>query len=231
MARALNLLFLCHMNRRNEVALRRLLLFQESALFHSYDLRVLCLCLGKEVLREADVVAVTEMINLMVKAIAGARLEPPAIVAKKNPLSVKPSATRIRIKRIEDYEYILKFLATPFRESHPEAELQQVIETMKARNSYLYQAIVKSLPRVVYEQLKQQVSEVLIDGKKRRIVHAGPPKDHGRLPHDSVIARAAKKRSFDSEDEDCHEQQDDTESKRRNMQKKKLKDEKRKEAE
>jgi hypothetical protein len=224
-ARSLNLLFLCHMNQRNEVALRRLLVFQESGIFHSYDLRVLCLCLAKEVLRESDVVAVTEMINLMVKAIAAARMPPTTIVAKKNPLSIKSSSTRIRIKRIEDYEYILKFMVTPFRESHPEAELQQVIETMKVNNAYLYQGIVKSLPRVVYEKLKEQMTEVVIDGKKRRIVHAGPLKDNGKLPNETIIARGPKKRTFGSEDEDEEDQEDYSESKRRNMQKKKMNEE------
>ena len=46
-ARALNLLFLCHMYRPNEQALRKLLLFQDAHIFVSYDLRVLCLCLAK----------------------------------------------------------------------------------------------------------------------------------------------------------------------------------------
>jgi hypothetical protein len=189
------------MNQRNEVALRRLLMFQDTHIFDSYDLRVLCLCLGKEIMREADVVAVTEMINLMVKAIASAKVQPTTIVAKKNPFSIKTSSTKIRIKRIDDYEYILKFLVTPFRDSQPEAELQKVIDTMKHNNAYLYQGIVKSLPRLVYENLKEQMSEVVVEGKKRRIVHAGAMKEDGKLPNETVIAKGVKKRTLASESE------------------------------
>ena len=46
-ARSLNLLFLCHMYHPNEQALRKLLLFQDTHIFVSYDLRVLSLCLAK----------------------------------------------------------------------------------------------------------------------------------------------------------------------------------------
>lgn len=200
-ARGLNLLFLCHMNQKKDVALRRLLMFQDTHIFDSYDLRVLCLCLGKEIMREADVVAVTEMINLMVKAISSSKAKPPAIIPKKNPFSVKSSSTKIRIKRIEDYEYILKFLVTPFRESQPEAELQKVIDTMKHNNPYLYQGIIKSLPRFVYESLKEQMSEVTVEGKKRRIVHAGAMKEDGKLPNETVAGKGVKKRTLASESE------------------------------
>jgi hypothetical protein len=102
------------MNRKNDIALRRILLFQDSPIFHSYDLRVLCLCLSKEIMRETDIIAVTEMINIMVKAISFSMEDSVAIKAKKNPFSIKASGTKIRIKRIEDYEQVLKPMATPF---------------------------------------------------------------------------------------------------------------------
>lgn len=49
----------------------------------------------------------------MVKAISFTK-EEVAIKAKKNPLSIKSSATKIKIKRVEDFENILKFTPTPF---------------------------------------------------------------------------------------------------------------------
>ena len=69
LARALNLLFICHMHRKDERALRRLLAFQDSFVFRNYDLRVLTLCLTKQIFRESDVTAVTEMIILLIKTI------------------------------------------------------------------------------------------------------------------------------------------------------------------
>lgn len=58
-ARALNLLFLCCMHGKDQIALKKLLAFQDSPIFQSYDLRVLCTCIGKEIFRETDVTAVT----------------------------------------------------------------------------------------------------------------------------------------------------------------------------
>lgn len=151
LARALNLLFLCHMYRKNDIALRRMLLFQDSTLFYSHDLRVLCLCLSKEIMRETDIIAVTEMINLMVRAIAASKESTIPIKPKYSAMSIKPSHTKIRIKRVEDYEHILNVMPTPFpKDVIPEAELQTVIETMKTNNPYLYHTIVKSLTKPVY---------------------------------------------------------------------------------
>jgi hypothetical protein len=60
------------------------------------------------------VVSVTEMIILMVKTISLSKVETTTITAKKNPFSIKHSSTKIRIKRVDEYEYILKSMLTPF---------------------------------------------------------------------------------------------------------------------
>jgi hypothetical protein len=162
-ARALNLLFLCHMHNKDERALRRLLVFQDSPIFQGYDLRVLCICLCKEIFRETDLISVTELINIMVKAITLSKEEKVVIKSKKNPMSVKTSSTKIKIRRIEDYEQLIRFIKTPFPPSSlPELEIKVAIETMKKNNPYLYQSIVKSLTKTIYEKLKGLMSEVVV---------------------------------------------------------------------
>jgi len=80
------------------------------------------------------------------------------IRSKKNVNSIK-SDTKIRIKRIEDYEQILKFVETPFsKEIVPEAELRKVIDQMRSNNPFAYQAIIKSLTTPVYSCLKKVIS-------------------------------------------------------------------------
>ena len=48
---------------------------------------------------------------------------------------------------------------------------------MKNNNAMLYQAIINSLPRNNSEQLRQLMSEFVIDGKTRTIRHAGRSRD------------------------------------------------------
>lgn len=114
LARALNLVFMCHMYSRDERALKRLLLFQDALLFRGHDLKVFTVCLTKELFRETDLVAVTEMINLLIKAIWNANeASVPDVKSKRNPL-VKKKPTVIRIKKIADYEACLKTMTQPF---------------------------------------------------------------------------------------------------------------------
>lgn len=47
---------------------------------------------------------------------------------------------------------------------------------MKANNPCLYDAIIKSLPSSIYESLKKLVSQVVVEGKKRKIAHYGAPR-------------------------------------------------------
>jgi hypothetical protein len=70
---------------------------------------VLSACISKDIFRDGDVVAITEMINILTKAISRTREEMIVIRSKKNVNSIK-SDTKIRIKRIEDYEQILKYI-------------------------------------------------------------------------------------------------------------------------
>lgn len=53
----------------------------------------------------------------MVKANNYSKEEGIPVKAKKNPTSIKQSSTRIVIRRIEDYEQILKTMKTPFPSS------------------------------------------------------------------------------------------------------------------
>ena len=46
-ARALNLLFICHMHKRDKGALKKMLQFSDTLLFRGHDLRVLTICLTK----------------------------------------------------------------------------------------------------------------------------------------------------------------------------------------
>ena len=62
-------MFLCHMHHKDDRALRRMLNFRDAFLFRGHDLKVLTACLTKEIFRDTDIVAVTEMINLLVVAI------------------------------------------------------------------------------------------------------------------------------------------------------------------
>jgi len=157
-ARALNLLFLVHMHQRDDTALRKLLLFQDSYIFRGYDLKVLSACIHNDIFRDADVVSITEMINVLTKAISRTREEAIVIRSKKNANSIK-SDTKIRIKRIEDYEQILKYIETPFSQDIlPEAELKKIIDQMRSNNPFAYQAIIKSLTSPVYSSLKKVIS-------------------------------------------------------------------------
>ena len=201
-ARALNLLLLCCMHGSDQTALKKLLAFQDSPIFQSYDLRVLCACLAKEIFRETDVTALTEMINIMVKANNYSKEEGIPVKAKKNPTSIKPSATRIVIRRIEDYEQILKTMKTPFPTTFlPELEIKNVIEAMRRNNPYLYQGIVKTLNKSVYDHLKQLMAEVVVQGNKRKIVHVGQPKTNGPVIHADALKGIKKRNLVLSENE------------------------------
>ena len=73
LARALNLLFLCHMRWPEPRALRRLVLFSDSLIFRGHDLKVLSVCLTEKMFSEPDLVSVTELIIVLVNAIWRAR--------------------------------------------------------------------------------------------------------------------------------------------------------------
>ena len=102
------------MHRRDEEALKRLLQFQESCIFRSHDLRVLTTCLSKELFRETDIVAVTEMVNMLIKAIWHSHPgnTAPEIKSKRGVTLKKP--TVIRIKKVADYELALKSMTQTF---------------------------------------------------------------------------------------------------------------------
>jgi hypothetical protein len=74
---------------------------------------------------------------------------------------------------------------------------------MKNNNPCLYDAIVKSLPSSIYEDLKKLVSQVVIEGKKRKVAHYGGPKEDSKLsPMDiQTINRDRKRVQDDKEDE------------------------------
>lgn len=66
---------------------------------------------------------------------------------------------------------------------------------MRRNNPYLYQSIVKTLNKSVYEHLKQLMAEVVVEGNKRKIVHVGQPKTNGTMMNPSVL-KSAKKRNL-----------------------------------
>lgn len=63
-------------------------------------MKVLCSCLCKEIFRDKDIVSVTEMINLSVKAIYLGR-EEPTITSKTKKKPIKVTNTKFTIKRVE----------------------------------------------------------------------------------------------------------------------------------
>lgn len=66
---------------------------------------------------------------------------------------------------------------------------------MRRNNPYLYQSIVKTLNKSVYEHLKQLMAEVVVEGNKRKIVHVGQPKANGTVINPNVL-KSAKKRNL-----------------------------------
>ena len=49
--RALNLLFICHMHKSDDTALRKMLQFSDEVLFRGHDLNILTLFLTKKIFR------------------------------------------------------------------------------------------------------------------------------------------------------------------------------------
>ena len=42
------------------------------------------------------------------------------------------------------------------------------------------------------------MTELIVDGKRRRIVHAGAPRENGQLPNETIISKGPKKRGRDN---------------------------------
>ncbi len=78
-------------------------MFQDSPIFCSYDLRVYAACIAKEIFRETDIVSVTSLIILLIKAMTSSEEDKISFKSNKNPYSLKVSSTKIKIKRIEDH--------------------------------------------------------------------------------------------------------------------------------
>lgn len=66
---------------------------------------------------------------------------------------------------------------------------------MRRNNPYLYQSIVKTLNKSVYEHLKGLMAEVVVEGNKRKIVHVGQPKANGAMFNPDVL-KGIKKRNL-----------------------------------
>jgi len=77
-------------------------MFQDSPIFCSYDLKVYAICIAKEIFRETDIVSVTSLMILLIKAMSYSEEDKVSLKSNKNPYSLKVSSTKIKIKRIED---------------------------------------------------------------------------------------------------------------------------------
>lgn len=73
---------------------------------------------------------------------------------------------------------------------------------MKTNNPCLYDAIVKSLPSSIYENLKKLVSQVVVEGKKRKIAHYGGPKEDSKLSPMDVQAINKDRKRIQNDKED-----------------------------
>lgn len=72
---------------------------------------------------------------------------------------------------------------------------------MRRNNPYLYQSIVKTLNKSVYEHLKGLMAEVVVQGNKRKIVHVGQPKANGAMINTDVLKGTKKRILVVSENE------------------------------
>lgn len=51
---------------------------------------------------------------------------------------------------------------------------------MKKNNPLIYQGIIKSLNQTVVTKLKDLMSEVTVEGQKRKVIHVGSIKDNSK---------------------------------------------------
>lgn len=65
---------------------------------------------------------------------------------------------------------------------------------MKKNNPYLYQSIIKSLNQSVAIKLKDLMSELIVDGNKRKIIHVGDVKENGKNINGELAIKGVKKR-------------------------------------
>ena len=65
---------------------------------------------------------------------------------------------------------------------------------MKKNNPYLYQSIIKSLNQPIAIKLKDLMSEVIVGGSKRKIIHVGDVKENGKNINGDLAIKGVKKR-------------------------------------
>ena len=86
------------------------------------------------------------MMNIMIKICGQVKQESVAIKSKVNPHSIRASYTKFTIKKVENYENILKLMTSPFSESLiPEQQVMETINRMKTGNRVVYEGLVQNM--------------------------------------------------------------------------------------
>ncbi len=142
-----------HLPDNNKDMLKNLLIYHEESVFKGYDVKVLAMCIIKQIFRESDIVTITELINISVRVL---------FIEENNCRNVKSKVTKkdksstiIKIRRVQDYQKILNYITTPFSNQNliAEYEFKKVIDTMRLNNFMFYSTIIKHLPSQVREKL------------------------------------------------------------------------------
>ena len=124
--------------------------------------------------REKNINYLAEMMLMMIKICGQAKEEAVPVKSKVNPKSIRTSSTKFTIRKVENYEGVLKFMTTPFSDALiPEQQVRDTTQQMKNGNRVVYEGIIRNLPPEAVKTLRSLLQEAHVAGERRKIVSVG----------------------------------------------------------
>jgi hypothetical protein len=134
--------------------LRRL---ETEKIYHGYDTKVIAMCVAKQILNENDVSNVVFLLNAVSKFIELSEAKDD-LLDKNKKKKKNPTKINTQMKKIEDFDKIIKHIDSPFKNDKDVFEIiTELFANMKVGNNNLFNNIMTALPVEAFNYFSKRI--------------------------------------------------------------------------